>query len=195
MPTTQDHDVPADRTRHLVGRAAEVRAWDRALARLRSGRGRTIALAGEPGIGKSALIIHLAARARASGVPVLNPVFDDGPNPATGFERQWTPAASGNALVVVADELHRIDPAQLPAVERLIRSAADAPMLLLLAYRRRQLAPRSPRPSPVRWPRIWPTCGNWGRCPATRPANSSATGRTWTPSTRRPTATRSTSES
>jgi DNA-binding NarL/FixJ family response regulator len=133
MPTARDRG--ADRPRPVIGRSSELSALNGALARLRAGRGRAIALAGEPGIGKSTLATHLAARARAEGVQVLGPAFCDtiaagAPGPG-----------AGEPVVVVADEVHRIAPDHLPALERLIRAAADAPMLLLLAYRRRQLAP------------------------------------------------------
>ncbi|NUP48972.1 MAG: AAA family ATPase [Catenulispora sp.] len=123
MPTARDL-VSADRARQVVGRIAEVQAWDAALTQLRSGRGRAIALAGEPGIGKSTLVTHFAARARAGGIPVLS-----------------ADSAKAGGVVAVLDDTHRVDADDLPAVERLIRAAADAPTLVLLAYRRRQLAP------------------------------------------------------
>jgi DNA-binding CsgD family transcriptional regulator len=136
MPTARDR-VAAERTRQLIGRAEEVGALNNALTRLRSGRGRAIALAGEPGIGKSALATHLAARARAAGIHVLGPAFGDiiaaGTSDAT--------RKPGDPVIAIADETHRIVSDDLPALERLIRATADTPMLLLLAYRPRQLAP------------------------------------------------------
>ncbi|MEZ0111459.1 DNA-binding CsgD family transcriptional regulator [Catenulispora sp. EB89] len=162
----------ADRPRQVIGRAAEVSALDSALMRLQAGRGRAIAVAGEPGIGKSMLVTHLAARARAVGIQVVGPAFGDviaavgacgasGPGGASGAGGPSGPGGpgrasgpsgaggtpgesgtpSGSPIVAVADELHRIASDDLPALERLIRAATDAPMLLLLAYRRRQLAP------------------------------------------------------
>ncbi|HTZ87116.1 MAG TPA: ATP-binding protein, partial [Solirubrobacteraceae bacterium] len=47
----------------LVGREHERAEVERALARARSGESATLALIGEPGIGKSALLDHAAARA------------------------------------------------------------------------------------------------------------------------------------
>ena len=47
----------------LVGRAREIEALDGALARLRSGDGGVVAIAGEPGIGKSRLLAELSASA------------------------------------------------------------------------------------------------------------------------------------
>ena len=148
MPTAPDRGA-ADRPRQLIGRAAEVSELDSALMRLRAGRGRAIAVAGEPGIGKSMLVTHLAARARAAGIRVVGPEFGDviaGCETTSTSDTSGAPGAtpgttSGKPVVAVADELHRIASGDLPALERLIRAAADTPMLLLVAYRRRQLPP------------------------------------------------------
>jgi len=152
MPTARDRGA-ADRPRQVIGRAAEVSALAGALTQLRTGRGRAIALAGEPGIGKSTLVTHLAAHARAAGIRVVGPAFGDivaagipeaalkSLRPPSGPEPEHAASGAGDTVVAVADELHLIDPDHLPALERLIRAAADAPILLLLAYRQRQLAP------------------------------------------------------
>src|SRR5918995_7342116 len=55
----------------LVGRAAEIGAFDRLLSELESGRSATIELVGEPGIGKTRLLAELAARADERGQLVL----------------------------------------------------------------------------------------------------------------------------
>ena len=55
----------------LVGRAAELDALERLLARAASGSGRAVLLAGEAGIGKSRLVSELEQRARARDVRVL----------------------------------------------------------------------------------------------------------------------------
>ena len=56
---------------HLVGRAEELGAFDQLLADLESGAPAAIALAGEPGIGKTRLLAELATRADARGHLVL----------------------------------------------------------------------------------------------------------------------------
>jgi ATP/maltotriose-dependent transcriptional regulator MalT len=56
---------------HLVGRAEELGAFDQLLAELDSGEAAGIALAGEPGIGKTRLLAELAARSDARGHVVL----------------------------------------------------------------------------------------------------------------------------
>jgi ATP/maltotriose-dependent transcriptional regulator MalT len=55
----------------LVGRAAELTAVDAAVAGLMSGGTASLLLAGEPGIGKTRLLVELAARANARGCLVL----------------------------------------------------------------------------------------------------------------------------
>jgi predicted ATPase len=47
----------------LVGRAAELLAFDDALSELQRGRPAALELAGEPGIGKTRLLSELGARA------------------------------------------------------------------------------------------------------------------------------------
>ena len=137
------------RPRGLVGREDEVRAMRAALADLRSGAGRAIALAGEPGIGKSALMSALTAEARAAGIPVLVAHSRD-PNPLSlpgagqdGHDRRHRSDAStaGDAMVAAVDDLHHLTDDQIPGVQRLIRTVAARPTLLLMAYRERQLAP------------------------------------------------------
>jgi predicted ATPase len=55
----------------IVGRVEELRALDTVLRAARRHRGTFVALAGEPGIGKTSLLAELCARARAGGLPVL----------------------------------------------------------------------------------------------------------------------------
>ena len=55
----------------FVGREHELNALRHALDEARAGRGRLTLLAGEPGIGKTALAQHLATQARAAGALVL----------------------------------------------------------------------------------------------------------------------------
>ena len=56
---------------HLVGRAAESEAIDRALTDLRDGPPSPLLIQGEPGIGKTRLLAELAQRADARGCTVL----------------------------------------------------------------------------------------------------------------------------
>jgi DNA-binding NarL/FixJ family response regulator/tetratricopeptide (TPR) repeat protein len=57
---------------HLVGRAAELEAIDRALGELRDGRAAPLVIQGEPGIGKTRLLAELGDRADARGWTVLD---------------------------------------------------------------------------------------------------------------------------
>jgi DNA-binding CsgD family transcriptional regulator len=79
----------ADDGRRLLGRDADVAALGAALADVRAGTGRAIALVGEPGIGKSALMWTATARARAAGVPVHTAHVH------TGQLRDANPASTG----------------------------------------------------------------------------------------------------
>jgi DNA-binding CsgD family transcriptional regulator/tetratricopeptide (TPR) repeat protein len=56
---------------HLVGRASEMEAIDRALGELSGGRTAPLVIQGEPGIGKTRLLAELNARATARGCTVL----------------------------------------------------------------------------------------------------------------------------
>src|SRR5215217_7441192 len=56
---------------HLVGRAAELEAIDRAVGELCDGRTAPLVIQGEPGIGKTRLLAELAERADARGCTVL----------------------------------------------------------------------------------------------------------------------------
>ena len=56
---------------HLVGRAVELAAIDRALDELGDGRTAPLVIEGEPGIGKTRLLAELASRADARGCTVL----------------------------------------------------------------------------------------------------------------------------
>ena len=55
----------------LVGRARERHVLGRVLDELAAGRGATVEVTGDPGIGKTRLLLELADEARARGLPVL----------------------------------------------------------------------------------------------------------------------------
>ena len=54
----------------FVGRDAEMRILETALARARDGHGQVVGVVGDPGLGKSRLCLEFAARCRAQGLPV-----------------------------------------------------------------------------------------------------------------------------
>ena len=132
----------------LVGREYDVQALEEALGGLRAGQGRAVALVGDPGTGKSALVVALIARARAVGVPVL--AVDGHDLGAPGSTGDWLGAGqellrrrpgTGAGLVVVVDGLHHLAEGRILAFERLVEAVAHGPVLLLTAYRERQLSP------------------------------------------------------
>ena len=72
-PSTRNWSV--DRTASdtpLVGRREELDAADHAIAEVRSGRGATLLLRGEPGVGKSRLVREITSRARVAGLRVIS---------------------------------------------------------------------------------------------------------------------------
>ncbi|MEU4876468.1 LuxR C-terminal-related transcriptional regulator [Streptomyces sp. NPDC021608] len=135
--------------RALVGREAEVRELVRAVSDLvGTGSGRSVALVGDPGIGKSALLRAVAAQARALGIPVRTAHGRTAaPSPAVGeLPRQevrevTAHAAEGRPLLAVVEDFHLLPDDEQLHVERLLRAASTGPVLCLLACRQRQLAP------------------------------------------------------
>jgi ATP/maltotriose-dependent transcriptional regulator MalT len=112
----------------LVGRAAEREAIAGALRALRTGPGGVVTVEGEPGIGKSALLAHLAAQAAADGCTVLSAR-------ATEFEADlpyalWTEALDAHLAGIGERRLARLglaDPGALATLLPSLGEAADAP--------------------------------------------------------------------
>ncbi|MFF2080314.1 LuxR C-terminal-related transcriptional regulator [Kitasatospora sp. NPDC058162] len=132
----------AARGRQLFGRAGEIGALLGVLGGLRTAGGRAIALVGEPGIGKSALMATAVAHARAAGVRVDPAQGQYGPRslldePGDVRER----VARDGATVVAVDDLHHLAADRIPGLERVLQATADGPLLCLLAYRQRRLSP------------------------------------------------------
>jgi DNA-binding CsgD family transcriptional regulator len=138
----------AAQARRLVGRGIEVDSVARALADLKSGMGRAIALVGEPGIGKSSLLRTAAAHARGEGIPVLTahggrtalPTLPGGPG-SVDLHEVAAHAAERAAVMAVVDDLHDLDADRVADIERLIETTTTGPVLCLLSYRQRQLSP------------------------------------------------------
>jgi DNA-binding CsgD family transcriptional regulator len=132
----------------LIGREWHLAALRSALDELPAGTGAALALAGEPGMGKSALLWAAANRARAAGVAVVA---------ARGADLIQSPglraacmhvvdavrghAAAGRPVLVTVDDLHLLGEDEAGLIGRLLRFTANDPVLCVLAYRRRQLAP------------------------------------------------------
>ena len=149
----------------LVGRVREREAIAAVLQDLPAGAGGVVAVQGEPGIGKSRLLAHLAACATADRYTVLDAR-------ASEFETDlpyalWTDALDGQgefepehgdrhqthralrhllerlaaprALVVCMDDLQWADPASVDALAALVRRPPAAPLLFALAARQGQL--------------------------------------------------------
>jgi DNA-binding SARP family transcriptional activator/RecA/RadA recombinase len=184
----------------LVGRDAQLRVVDRALAGTSTGRGRMVLVAGEPGIGKTRLAEEAARRARESGITVawgrsdqdagappfwpwtqvLRDLLDDGtarpptaevgvdsaelarilPELGNGEPRAAAPVVDpeasrfrlcqaatatllrltrGRRVLVVLDDLQWADVASHRLLSHLATTLADAPVVVLVTYRDRDL--------------------------------------------------------
>lgn len=132
----------------LIGREWHLAALRSALDGLPAGTGAALALAGEPGMGKSALLWAAANRARAAGVAVVAARGADlSQNPGSRAaclhvaDAVRGHAAAGRPALVTVDDLHLLGEDEAGLVGRLLRFTANDPVLCVLAYRRRQLAP------------------------------------------------------
>ncbi|MGW2618140.1 LuxR C-terminal-related transcriptional regulator [Streptomyces sp. NPDC001500] len=143
---------PQGGARPLVGREAEVRELVRALTEIvGTGSGRSVALVGEPGIGKSALAWAVAAEARAVGIPVRtargraasasSALSALGELRLPEVREVAAHAAEGAPLLVVVEDFHLFPQDERLHVERLLQAASTGPVLCLVACRQRQLAP------------------------------------------------------
>jgi DNA-binding CsgD family transcriptional regulator len=149
----------------LLERSGELDALSRALASVTfSGQGRIALVAGEAGIGKTALLRQFAASA-ASSARVLwarcEPLFTPRPlgpvlelasaiggeaaaraaGPGTPYDVAMTlfPDLAIEPTVVVFEDVHWADEATLDVVRLLARRVAGAPVLLVLSYREAEL--------------------------------------------------------
>ena len=141
----------------LVGREEEMDALRRAWADAAHGAGRTVLLAGEPGVGKTRLAAELAGEVDVKGAAVLvgacpaggaepyHPLVEAlGALPAAERDRAGLLDALSHAVVararrapalLVLDGLHRADRSTLLAVRRLVEVGAGSPLLIVATYR------------------------------------------------------------
>ena len=136
----------------LIGREKHLGILRSALDELRhgsgSGPGTAVALVGEPGIGKSALLWVAANAARAAGVAVIavrGTELAQSSHIRTAHahivDAVSAIAAAGRPVMVTVDDLHLLGADESGLTGRLLRCSASGPVLCVLAYRRRQLAP------------------------------------------------------
>src|SRR5439155_1246716 len=140
----------------VPGRSAEL---ERLLERVRdtaAGRGAVVLIEGEPGIGKTTLLDAVADRATRSGVRVRRGAGEQRQAPFAAITRclgmdppsdepefviteaildrveTWT---AGRPVLLVIDDLHRIDPASLVALSRLGRAVDRLALVIVAAHR------------------------------------------------------------
>ena len=149
----------------FVGRVLELRELEQALDAVRAGRGATVLVAGDAGIGKTRLASELARRARQSGFEVLigrsidlvgtelpYQPFVDALRPlgeprqldrSTGSQRRvfedtlalLTDRAAHTPVLLVLEDLHWADTSTLDLVVFLAHNVDNRRLLLLVTYR------------------------------------------------------------
>ncbi|MGW2642070.1 LuxR C-terminal-related transcriptional regulator [Streptomyces sp. NPDC001348] len=131
----------------MIGRETELQELVAALAGLEEGAGRAVALVGDPGIGKSALMGAVAAEARAAGIPVCAargravtaPAHAAAPSPQD-LRDVAARAAGGGPLLAVVEDFHLLAADQLPHMEQLLQATTGGQVLCLIGCRQRQLS-------------------------------------------------------
>jgi DNA-binding CsgD family transcriptional regulator/tetratricopeptide (TPR) repeat protein len=134
----------------FVGRRTEMADLRRSVKAVRSGYGGATVVVGEPGIGKSRLLAAVGSDARSAGLPTLVVAPPPHPQPWTGadppqasdwpdFGRVIDQAARAERLAIIADDIHLSRPDQLPALSGLLDLTLTRPVLLIMAYRPRQI--------------------------------------------------------
>jgi hypothetical protein len=130
----------------VIGRELELARLRGPVAALAAGRGRAVLVSGEPGIGKSTLLDAAATQAVAAGVEVLRSWPEQGIATCEPLAELADRAVSAHPglrpTVVIFEDLHAADEAQLGLWRRLARAGAHVPVLLLGARR-----PVPPRPT------------------------------------------------
>jgi tetratricopeptide (TPR) repeat protein len=143
----------------LVGREAAIAALDAALAEAAEGRGRLVVIAGEPGIGKSAVVDELAARAERAGRPVnygrawefadSPPYFavraglkalgiaTDDAEPFALWEDVLDALASSGPRVWIVEDVHAADLMTLDLLAFLARPVRSLPVVIAVTRRDR----------------------------------------------------------
>lgn len=139
----------------LLEREVELDALDAALAAAHDGRGTTVLLAGEAGIGKTALVRAFESRADVPvhvgrceplAVPApLGPLHDiaatlndpiaDAADPASVARALLAAVAVRGPLIVVVEDCHWADGATLDVLRVAARRIEQVPAVLLLTYR------------------------------------------------------------
>jgi DNA-binding CsgD family transcriptional regulator len=150
--------VPGARTpSRFVGRRPQRARLRRALAALARSHQQFVEVSGDPGLGKTRLLAELRELATRRGIPVAWSraseqgraipfgLFSEhladrvGRLDAGGIADLVATAARRGGLVLVLDDLHWADAGSVDVVAELLRHPREAPLLLAVAYRPRQL--------------------------------------------------------
>lgn len=141
--------VAVARPSAVIGRTECGRDLECLMDNLRAGRGGVATIFGEPGIGKTTLLTASLAYAKAQDIYVmsapdgtLGDQRPDAPSPLEWWRHLpdgLTELSARTGVLLVLDDLHRLPRCLEPVLDRLLELTARAPVLLIAAYRPRQL--------------------------------------------------------
>ncbi|HZN76109.1 MAG TPA: LuxR C-terminal-related transcriptional regulator [Micromonosporaceae bacterium] len=124
----------------LVGRAGEFGRYGRELDRLLAGHGGATAFTGDPGIGKTRLLAAFLGAAQSAGVATLTVHTAGEHGQSYGLVDALAEAGRTPGVAMFVDDLHRMPADSASLLAELVRLAGARPVLLVLAYRPRQVA-------------------------------------------------------
>ena len=144
----------------IVGREAEVRVLEAALAETIAGRGRAIAVLAPAGTGKSRLVGELALQAKLADCLVLEATGEAG-SPRATLARALRPllpelavetdvvatlaeAAARQPVLLLLEDLHAADLASVESFHRLAHGLRGHPVLVVATFRDDETLPGSP---------------------------------------------------
>ncbi len=162
----------------LVGRAAEMGRLTAHLERLAAGRGGVVLLIGDPGIGKSRLLVEVEGLPAAQDVALVHaagtvgtdegeprllahllaaadPASAAGGGPATveslaaRVDAALERRSAERPVAVLLDDVHRADPASLALLPQIASRVADRPVLFVIAARPEPAARTEPGDAPA----------------------------------------------
>jgi hypothetical protein len=119
----------------LCGRDGELASLADRWRRARGGSGGVALISGAAGIGTSRLARELAAAVRSGRGILLRALAEPPSDPAGVVDSLVGLARSGGGLLLVLDDVHRLDPESLRTVGLLADRLADVPLLLLATAR------------------------------------------------------------
>ncbi|MGH3416710.1 MAG: AAA family ATPase, partial [Actinocrinis sp.] len=169
MDSVVEGDDAQESAPGLMGRTAQIARLHAVVDGLPARRGALVDIAGDPGVGKTALLDFLATRARAGDVAVHRARAVDQPSVAYQVLRDTWPTpdlpppdadddarfrfgravharlsslARSRPTALILDDVHLCDAASVDLLAQLVRTPVPGPFILALAHRPRQTSPK-----------------------------------------------------